>query len=115
MIGHIIKDFEDQYILQIMNQKFNINLEFFDNERLDLTNKKINNEIFNFLSKDVFNKIKYLNLENNEISVEGLIKCKFEKLEVLNLSQNNLSDIMMLKYSNFKELKKINLIFNSIN
>ena len=96
--------------LKEMNQKFNLDIKDIEIKELNLEDKNLGNEIFEYLKRIEFKELKELNLFNNKISdIKVLEKVKFEKLEILDLSWNQISDINILEKVNFKELKELYL------
>ena len=97
------EDFEKFKFLKEINTKFNLDIKDIENQELNLEAKNLGNEIIEYFKKAVFNEIKILNLEKNEISrLDGLNEVKFEKLEILKLGKNNIYNIYALEKVNFK-------------
>ena len=74
-------------------------------EKLDFTKNLINNNELNFIFQYNFINLIHLNLENNNISTEGMIGLQnksFGKLKYLNLSNNKIKD-EGLTYLNYME------------
>ena len=55
-------------LLKGMNSKFNLDLKGIDIKELYLENKNLENVILEYLNKIIFNDLKALNLEKNNIS-----------------------------------------------
>jgi len=129
-LNYPIKDFIDQYynkkedintnkdnliLLEEFNKKYNLNIKDIELEILNLNNKNIKDDGLKELSKIAFKKLKYIYLNNNDISdIKILEKVNFYKLELLNLWENRITDINILEKVNFKELKYLVLYKNNI-
>ena len=77
-----------------------------EEENLNLSNKKINDENIKYLSLIKFNQLKDIDLSENEIiNIEPLCKIKLPFLEKLNLSFNKISNIKPISEINSRKLK----------
>ena len=109
------EDFKSYIYLKEFNEKFNLNIEDVDIIELDLSNHLIGNEGLEYLAKIKFNKLRILDLSDNQIiEISLLEKLNLEKLIISNLSFNQISDINVLEKVNFKELRELHLVNNII-
>ena len=109
------EDFKSYTYLKEFNEKYNLNIEDVDITDLDLSNYHIGNEGLENLAKIKFNKLRMLDLSDNQIiEISLLEKLNLEKLIILNLSFNQISDINVLERVNFKELRELHLVNNII-
>ena len=110
-----IKDFQDFQFLKEFNSKFNTNVKDIFMPTIDLTDKNLSNDIFEYLVNTRFTQIKELKLSDNKISDIKLLKnVKFEKLEKIWLNNNKIKDINSLNQLDFKELKELTFYKNEI-
>ena len=97
--------------LDIIDMKY----KFCQIEKLDFTKYPINNNELNFIFQYNFINLTYLNLENNNITTEGIIGLQNKslgKLKYLNLSNNKIKDegLVFLNYmENLDELILLNM------
>jgi len=86
-----------------------------EEEYLNLSNKKINDENIKYLSLIKFNQLKDIDLSENEIiNIEPLCKMQLPFLEKLNLSFNKINNIKPLSEINSKKLKYLFIQNNQI-
>ena len=114
------EDFKEYLTLREINEKFSLNIEDNDKEKLDLKDEYLNKEILNYFDKIHFKELKELDLSYNKIDINTYIlgeipnEIKFEKLIILNLNNNQISNINILQNFNCAELKELNLRYNNI-
>ena len=90
-------DFEDFIFLMEFNKKYNLKIKDIEIFGLNLNEKKIGNEIFEYLKKLKFKELKGLNLSWNQISdIKSLKFIEFNNLEILNLKGNKIKNINIL-------------------
>ena len=99
--------------LNEMNIKFDLNIKDTDIEVLNLSDKNLDDEIFQNLSQIHFTGLKEVNLSFNKIkNIRGFINENFKKLEILNLYGNQITDINALETLSFERLKDLCLSYN---
>ena len=92
------EDFKAYLNLKEFNEKYNLNIEDVDITELDLSNHHFGNEGLEYLTKIKFNKLKILDLSDNQITEISLLEnLNLEKLIILNLSFNQISEVL-IKY-----------------
>ena len=100
------EDYKTYEFLKEFNLRNNLNIEDINIKELDLKEKYIGNEGFEYLNKIKFNQLNKLNLYWNYISdISILAKENYKELKELNLSKNEISDISIFEKVNFKELR----------
>ena len=88
------KDFEIFFLLREINQKLNLNIKDIDDRVLNLSEKKLGNDIFTYLKKIEFTELREIILYWNEISnINAIKELSLNKLETLDLRKNNISNI----------------------
>ena len=117
LIG-VIKDKKEPYFFR-KNELFDIKkkmenielqLQFYQIKKLDLSNQAISDEEMQFIFKYDFINLEYLNLENNKLTsngIEALQNISLRNIKFLNLSKNPIKDegLTYLKYlSNLEQL-----------
>ena len=101
--------------LEQFKKKYNIFVQ--DNKaiNIDLENRKAGNDILDILCILKFHSIKYLRINNNNISnIDALELFQCYKLEELYLENNKIEDINVLEKVNLPELRILNLSENLI-
>ena len=109
------KDYYEYYLMKELNKKYELNIKDVDTTKIELSEKELKEDVFEYFIKIHFKELKELYLNLNQISKINLLeKIKFEKLEILDLSSNNIVDISILEKINFKNLQILNLCRNYI-
>ena len=86
-----------------------------DMAELNLGQKYIGNQIFDYLSKFELAKLNKLILGWNGITnILGLENCKFKELKKLSLNNNNINNITLLQKCNFPQLTELWMFGNEI-
>ena len=110
-----IKDLEDFKFLKEFNSKFNTNIEDINISIIDLTQKNLNNDIFEYLRNIRPTQTKELLLSNNNISdIKTPKNVNFEKSEKPLSNNNKLTDINSPNQINLEELKELTFYQNEI-
>ena len=110
-----LKNFKEYQELKEINKKYNLNIEDFDINSLNISYRDDVKVVFESLGKFEFIRLKELTLkENNLQSINLLETIKTNNLEILNLSSNKITNIDLLGKIDFKELKKLDLSENNI-
>ena len=111
-LNYPIKEFIE---LNKFNNKYNLQINDISTDKLNLKGKLLGNEFLEDLNKFKFLELKELYLNNNNIiDIKSLEKNIFDKLKILDLSYNKITNIDSLKIINFKELKQLYLNNNNI-
>ena len=98
----------------LIDKNENIKIER-QNESLLLSSKKIDDELFKYISQIKFNQLKEINLSENKITnIEPLCYMCLPFLEYLNLSNNQIIDIKPLSEINSKYFKYLFIQNNQI-
>jgi len=107
--------YNNEIKLKQLNDKYKLFIKDIYIRKLDLIQIKIGNNGFSQLCNIEFKELKYLDLNNNNISNINVLKnAKFENLEILNLGNNFIEDINAFGDINFKKLKELYLYNNKI-
>ena len=97
------KDYYEYYLMKELNKKYELNIKDVDTTKIELSEKELKEDVFEYFIKIHFKELKELYLNLNQISKINLLeKIKFEKLEILDLSYNNIVDISILEKINLK-------------
>ena len=118
-LNYAIKDFINENkgikLLKEFNEKYKLDINDTNIEKIIIGNKIIGDEGFEQLIKMNFKNLKTFSLCSNKITnITPLLEAKFEKLENLHLDNNKISDINLLEKVQLKELKELSFSQNYI-
>ena len=98
-----------------LNKKFNLSIPNRNTIIIDLNNKKLGDDILNYLCNMELNDVIRLYLGGNDITnINMLDKINMNNLEKLSLINNKISDISVLERVKFDNLKELYLYKNNI-
>ena len=107
--------FDDKITIDEFNKKFKLNLTDNNLKKLDLNNKKLGEDVLEYLTKLDLKDLQKLYLGNNDLSnIQQLANTKFPKLQKLSLVENKISDINILEKVRYDDLRELYLYNNSI-